>query len=224
MIEVQLKAARRRCGWTQAQAAERLGVSQPYLSLLESGQRPLTPELAELAVRHFGLSPARLPYPSGRRRSNSDAFVRDLAALGYPGFAYVRGGRRRNPASVLVAALECEELDPRVVEALPWLLFRFPTMDREWLVRQAKLRDLQNRLGFVASLARELGESRGVDAELAAALEARLFVSRLAREDGLCEASMSERTRGWLRQHRPEAAARWNLLTNLQAEHLAYEF
>ena len=37
-----LKRARQYKGWTQEEAAQKLGVSQPYLSLLEQGRRPLT--------------------------------------------------------------------------------------------------------------------------------------------------------------------------------------
>jgi hypothetical protein len=37
----ELRLARKRRGWTQAEAAERLGVSQPYLALLEHGKRAL---------------------------------------------------------------------------------------------------------------------------------------------------------------------------------------
>jgi hypothetical protein len=33
---------------------------------------------------------------------------------------------------------------------------------------------------------------------------------------------MPERERAWLRVHRPEAAAHWNLLTGLTAEQLPY--
>ena len=38
--------ARKKGGLNQQRAARELGVSQSYLSMLEKGQRPLTPELA----------------------------------------------------------------------------------------------------------------------------------------------------------------------------------
>ena len=42
----QLKSGQLRAGLTQKQAVDRLGVSQPYLSQLEKGERLVTPELA----------------------------------------------------------------------------------------------------------------------------------------------------------------------------------
>ena len=47
----QLKAGRLKATLTQKQAAERLGVSQPYLSQLEKGDRPVTVELAWVSCR-----------------------------------------------------------------------------------------------------------------------------------------------------------------------------
>jgi hypothetical protein len=65
-------------------------------------------------------------------------------------------------------------------------------------VREAKDCDLQNRLGFVVSLAREVAtENTGYSsrAEALTTLEAALDRSRLVREDTLCEAAMSARMR-----------------------------
>ena len=58
-----LKAERRRHGWGQVEAAERLGVSQPYLAMLENGKRHLTPALARKVVAAYGLPPTELPVP-----------------------------------------------------------------------------------------------------------------------------------------------------------------
>jgi hypothetical protein len=91
-------------------------------------------------------------------------------------------------------------------------------------VREAKVRDLQNRLGFVVSLARSLAD-RADDSQQARALgdlELQLDRSRLAREDTLCRASMPESERRWLADHRPEAARHWNLLTDWTADALRY--
>jgi hypothetical protein len=46
--------------------------------------------------------------------------------------------------------------------------------------------------------------------------------ARLAREDTLCQRSLSEAERRWLRQERPAIARHWNLLTDLDVEHLPY--
>jgi hypothetical protein len=76
-------------------------------------------------------------------------------ALGYEPFAYLRG-RLSNPAAVLLAALCQSDLPARVVEALPWLALHFPDLNRDWLVERAKLHDVQNRLGYVVTLAAQV--------------------------------------------------------------------
>lgn len=216
-----LKAGRLTKALSQAQAAGRLRVSQPYLAMLESGERRLTPELARRAMKVYGLPPTTLPHSEpkvSRKRLASGDLARDLGALGYPGLAYLRprNWKPKNPGAVLLAALTQEDLEPRLVEALPWLVLTFWPLDKEWLVRQAKLRDLQNRLGFVVTLARRVAE-RAEDRSRSRALrdlEAVLERSRLAREDTLCRASLPEAERRWLATHRPVDARHWNLLTD----------
>jgi len=132
--------------------------------------------------------------------------------------------RTKNPAEVLLAALSCDDLESRLTEALPWVALRYPDLDWSRLVPAAQTRNLQNRLGFVTTLARRLAEARG-DSEAAALLaepEARLDEARLAREDTLCHRSLSEAERRWLRENRPPEARHWNLLTDLSPEHLRY--
>jgi transcriptional regulator with XRE-family HTH domain len=221
-----LRAARQAHGWTQVRAAARLGVSQPYLAMLEAGQRPLTPAVARRAMRVYGLPATVLPRAGVAPRATADTLAQDLAALGYPGFAHLarRGGAAKHPGAVLLTALAQPELEARAVEALPWLLLRYWTLDPAWLVREAKLGDLQNRLGFVASLAREVAELEGEPRRLVAlrALEAALDRSRLAREDTLGRAALPEAERRWLGTHRSAAARHWNLLTDWTAEALRY--
>lgn len=212
-----MKRAREARGWTQAQAAERLGVSQGYVSLLESGRRPVSHRLARSLGRTLGLSPSALP-PSSLNL-DADSLPGALGALGYEPFGYLRA-RLANPTAVLLSALRQKDLPARVVEALPWLALRFPELNREWLVEQAKLHDVQNRLAYVVTLASEL--ARGGVAGQLGALVLRLETSRLAREDTLCHDSMTDTERRWLRQHRPPQAQHWNLLTDLKPEHLPY--
>lgn len=224
-----LRSARLARGLSQVQAAARLGISQPYLAMLESGRRRVTPKLVRRAMKVYEMPPTLLPpsEPSGTRHAmDPDALAQDLAALGYPGFAHLRPRRwePRNPGEVLLAALGQEDLEARLVEALPWLVLRYWTLDREWLVREAKLRDLQNRLGFVVSLARGLAE-RASDEPKAQALkelETQLDRSRLAREDTLCKASLSESERRWLENNRPQEARHWNVLTDWTVDHVRY--
>lgn len=223
-----LKSARRAKGLSQVQAAPRLGVSQPYLAMLESGRRRLTPELARRAMKLYDLPPTILP-PSGppsRHRVDAETLASDVAALGYPGFAHLRprNWKPKNPSEVLLAALAQDDLEARLVEALPWLVGKYWPLDREWLVREGKLRDLQNRLGFVVSLARHLAERAGDERKARALkeLETELERSRLAREDTLCKASMREPQRRWLAENRSEEGKRWNLLTDWTADALRY--
>ncbi len=178
-----------------------LGVSQPYLSLLERGMRPLTPAL-------------RNRINASRRNSRGDdaneQFRAQLGRLGYPGFAHVKRSGRRMRADVLLAAvLAVSDADTRVVEALPWLVKqREAELDFDWLVRQAKLGNFQNRLGFVI-------ESAGADRREGTAAACELQRARLLQEGTLCWDSMPIATRDWMRIHRSPLAARWNLLTML---------
>ncbi|MBI4637222.1 MAG: helix-turn-helix transcriptional regulator [Candidatus Rokubacteria bacterium] len=224
-----LRSARRAKGWSQVEAASRLGVSQPYLAMLERGRRRLTPELALRAVRVYDVPPTALP-PSQRQSPRppltAATLAKDLAGLGYPGFAYLRSRhwKPKNPGEVLLAALAQDDLEPRLVEALPWLVLRYWTLDWNWVVQEAKVRDLQNRLGFVVGLACRLAE-RARDERRARTLtnlERELERSRLVREDTLCRASLPEPERRWLMEHRSEDARHWNLLTDWTADAVRY--
>lgn len=227
MTALDLRQGRVAKGLSQVQAARRLGVSQPYLAMLECGGRRLTPQLARKAMQVYGLSPAVLPHSSLSPQSHVGAgvLVRDLCSLGYPGFSYARPQRRKlkNPGDVLLTVLAQPELEARLVEALPWLLLKYTDMDYRWLVREAKVRDLQNRLGFVTSLARQLAEKRNDSskAKVLRALEEELDHSRLDREDTF-RASVPEPERRWLEQRRPEEAKHWKVLTDWTADTLRY--
>lgn len=224
----ELKAGRLRHGWGQAEASRRLGVSQPYLALLEEGKRRLTPELARRAALVYQLAPARLPVPEKfvpDRQVDVQELVGQLSKLDYPHFAYVRSRiRKRHPGEVLLTALASDKLDGRVAEALPWLLLRYWQMDFNWLEDQAKRLDLQSRLGFVTSLARQLSEKTADDKRTNALLrlENRLQRSRLARLDYFPRPPRNNEERDWLKRNRSKEARRWNLLSDLRPEHLHY--
>jgi hypothetical protein len=93
------------------------------------------------------------------------------------------------------------------------------------LISQVKLRDAQNRLGFLVAVAKDLAASRpafqSVVEQLAVA-EQQLERARLAREDTLCRDSMPVAERRWLETNRSELARHWNLLTGLVAGELSY--
>lgn len=223
-----LKLGRKRVGWTQAEAARRLGVSQPYLSLLERDARKVPPPLARRAASLYGLPPTVIPLPQWAYRpgpTDAQTLAEALAALGYPGFSYLHSRRKRNPAEVLLLALAQENLEARLVEALPWVVLEYSDLDWEWLFQRAKQHNLQNRLGYVLHLARRWAEAspeHQSKASLFAERESALEQARLAREDTLCHESLSEAEKAWLRQGRPVAAQHWNLLTDLTAEHLRH--
>jgi transcriptional regulator with XRE-family HTH domain len=222
-----LRDGRERRGWSQQQAATRLGVSQPYLSLLEKGQRRVPERLARKAVGALRLSAVTLPTRcewTAVQHRNEDALTRDLAALGYPGFSHLRNRMKKNPAEVLLAALSAQDLNSRITEALPWVLLEYPDLDWQSLIREVKVRDLQNRLGFVISVARRLAERREDHhkAELLRDKEATLAPSRLLLEDTLCHDSLTEAERRWLGTARSNEAKYWRLLTDLKPEQLKY--
>jgi transcriptional regulator with XRE-family HTH domain len=195
---------RQRNGLTQVHAASVLGVSQPYLSLLEKGARPLTADLRN-RMKIFG--------DAGERRSPDHVFRAQLSALGYPGFAHVAKSRRRpHPHTLLMAVLAKPDADARIVEALPWLVATFESeLNFNLIVRQAKLQNVQNRVGFV------LGAAAVQTPDGLTALR-ELERARLLQEDTLCWDSMPHATREWMRVNRTPLAEHWNVLTRLRSE------
>lgn len=228
MMSHALRDGRRKTRLTQVEAASRLGVSQPYLSQLERGRRPLTPALARAAAALYRLPATALPVPdavNARALVNPEKLARQLAGLGYPGFAHLGSGSKANPAAVVLEALLQSDLEVRLSEALPWVLLTYPDLDWQWLVDHAKLHDVQNRLGFVVAVARAVAARRAdflrAEARLAAA-EQRLERARLAREDTLGRQSMPSAERRWLTENRSPTARHWNMLTSLTDDQLSY--
>jgi len=223
MTGAEFKSARQASSWTQAQAAARLGVTQAYLSMVERGERAVSLELASRAVEVFEVPATALPLAEYHARVHDPGFFQTmLGSLGYPGFSYLHGSARQNPSEVLMEALDSDDLDSRVTEALPWLPLAYPHLNWDWLTANAKLRDRQNRLGFVVELARQAADKGGRSQleQVLAARVAMLEPSRLAKEDTLCRESMTRAERAWLREHRPKLAEHWNLLTDLTVEQL----
>lgn len=223
----QLRLGRVRAGLTQVEAAARMGLSQPYLSQLERDRRAVTASVARAAAKLYRLSPTALPVPQQPPKGGADRgkLARRLAALGYPGYSHLRPSPRVNPALVALEALSEDNLDARVTEALPWVLMQYPELDWDWLVSHAKLRNLQNRLGFLVGVARDLAEGRPDRSAAAARLaevERELDRARLAAETTLSREAMPPAERAWLRVHRPPQARRWNVLASLTPQQLPY--
>ena len=181
-----------------------LGVSQTYLSLLETGARPLTKVLQNRM---------KTAVHKQHRESDDDVFRTHLSVLGYERFAhFARSRSKPSPDVLLLSVLARPDADSRVVEALPWLVRQYACqMNLGWLVRQAKLHDLQNRLGFLLQAA-----GVGTLEVLSAVRE--LERARLLHEATLCWDSMPAATREWMRANRTPMAKHWNVLTRLQTE------
>lgn len=222
----QLRELREQRGWTQQQAAKHLGVTQAYLSMLERAHRPVPSRLVNGMARLFDLPVTALPLPPAAVEMSDSQLAGALAALGYPGFRHLaaRSSGARNPAAVLAAALCRPHLEARTVEALPWLALEHADLDWSWVVREAKLRNRQNRLGYVVVLARKLAEksSRSDATRCLREVEEQLEPSRLAWEDSFSGDALSEAERRWLQQSRPAEARHWNLLTDLTVEQLQH--
>lgn len=225
MSGADVRQGRKTRGLTQRDLADKLGVSQGYVSLLESNDRSVPRHLASRLVSLLDLPAYRLPVSNSEPLS-PDRVVGALGTLGYPGFEHVRSHRKLNPAEVVLRALRSKNVEARVVEALPWVLLHYPDVDWQWLLSTAKQHDLQNRLGFVVSVARELAERRG-NSKAATTLhrwEQSLEGSRLQREDAFAGDASTETERRWLRNNRSAEAAHWNLLTSVSADTLSRDF
>lgn len=213
----QLKRARMDRGWNQQAAATRLGVTQPYLSMLEKGHRSPSLSFTRKLMQVYDLPPTVLPAHELKPNVSPDFLASEMALLGYPGFAHLRrGGRKMNPAEFLLAALAQPNLEARVAEGLPWVVLRYPDMPVDWLVKTARANNLQNRLGFVVTLAKEAVQKQ--DLQL---LEQTLADSKLAREDSFCK-ELNEPERRWLKEHSSKEAKAWNLLSDLQPDSIRY--
>jgi len=181
-------------------------------------------DLALTAVRKLRLPPTTLPLPALSQAVTPvppGELAAALAWLGYPGFVHMRkAARPANPAELVARAIAHRDLEPRLVEGLPWVLAKFHDLDWRWLIAQCRVLDLQNRLGFLVTLADQLAKPSAAES-LQAAL-ADLERSRLTTEGTLCRDSMSVVERNWMRQARSLYAAHWNLLTALTADQLTH--
>lgn len=158
-----------------------------------------------------------------RLRAIKDA----LGALGYPGFlslfSEIEAEEGHDPAVVLMAALACDRLEEPVIEALPWLVLRYENLDWDWLVAEARRRGVQNRLGFVVSLAlRASAGSLGMERlTRLASIEEELFACRLPRQETRWLRVPPAR-REFVAARRSEEAAQWGVLSCLRPDELRF--
>lgn len=229
----ELRAYRDAGRLSQGDLARTLGVTQAYISQLERGRRQVSRKLAaRLATlpRLESLPATVFPEDLAPLDSVDLDFAADLAALGYPMFQRLDTAphQPKNPAAVIVSILKPRQVAPSVMAAIPWVLLRFPDINTDWLVAEARLNNLQNRLGFLVDLACDVAESRMASGRFSQAhlvtLEAmrgQLEDSRLAKEDTLAR-ELSDSERLFFAAHRCEAARHWNLLTGLTKETLPF--
>lgn len=224
MSNLDLRSVRLQRGWKQQELAELLHVSQTLVSLWEEGLRTFSlKHLERLEKLGVELSPTSLPFHGVGSKPRD--YAQEVADLGYPGFAHFAKGKSRwNPAQLLVLALSENKLDRRTAESLPWLVLHFADMDWDWVFRESKVRDLQNRLGFTLTLARELAEKKSQEgaAVRLREQEAKLRPSLLAKEDTFCNDTMTLSERRWFQEHRSPQAKHWHILSNLEPSVLTH--
>jgi transcriptional regulator with XRE-family HTH domain len=225
MLRASLRGVRKLRGWNQHSLARHLGVSQTLVSLWEQGERKV-PQRRLRQLQQLGMKMEAVDLPMRDKVSPGDVdYARELANMGYPGFAHFQSDEPGwNPAQLLVAALSEPNLDRRVAEALPWLALHYSALDWDWVGREARLRNLQNRLGFTLVLARQLALQKQ-DSDLSALLgkqEDSLRESLLAKEDTYCYERMTQAERNWLQTKRSPDAAAWHVLSDLAPAYLTH--
>ena len=111
----------------------------------------------------------------------------------------------------------------RLVAGLPWLAVEYVDLDWSWVLTEARLANLQNRVGFMLALARQLAvrlEKPRVERRLAA-VEGRFDAARLAREDTFSTALTAAET-AWVRKTRSTQARHWKVVTDLSVDDVVY--
>jgi hypothetical protein len=157
--------------------------------------------------------------------SDQDWMYDELANLGYPCFAHYRKGPASyTPGRFLAHVLDLADVEPRIVEALPWLVYAFPLMEWAWLIEEMRRRGRQNRLGFLVDLAIELAEALGEADRVHQLLPQRdlLNMFKLDHEDTLCRLYRTEGMLNRRRDRRSATAARWNIVSDMYLKDLHY--
>ncbi len=97
-----LYSLRKKAGWSQEVAGERLGLDRSMISKIEHGRHNVDADLAERAAKLFGVSPSYIQFGEGRVRR-------------VPLISWVTAGRLADPASQLseeTESIEISGLDP----------------------------------------------------------------------------------------------------------------
>lgn len=221
----EFKTWRKKAGKTQADAANAVGVQQPFVCAVEKGLRPVTPAMRNWLYSVCPEALTATPPPDRSATQSSENLKEQLGSLGYPGFAYLASeSRKADSLKVLLDALKTEDLDQRVTEVLPWVLAHQTDLDWRKLTNEARLSNLQNRLGFLLDVTVDAAKRLHWN-DAAARLEPWLYWlrdARLYKEDTLCQKSLTQVERRRLRRSRPKAARFWRLFTDLNAKEIAH--
>ena len=221
----EFKTWRKQAGKTQMDAARAVGVRQPFVCAVEKGLRPVTPALSNWLYSVYPDALTAAPAPGGHAPQSGEDLKEKLGALGYPGFAYLaREHRKVDPLEVVLDALNTEDLDQRVTEALPWVLAYRSDLDWRKLTDEVRLLNLQNRLGFLLEVTVEAARKLDLH-DAAARLEPWLDwlrEARLYKEDTLSKKSLTQVERRRLARSRPKAARFWRLFTDMNAREVAH--
>jgi transcriptional regulator with XRE-family HTH domain len=139
-LHLHLGLRRSQLGLTQRTLAERTGIRQSEISLIESGKR--LPTLSQLAALAEHLAVPLQWFINGRVSADYDpaAIALELQYLGIADLLFNRvtvPGAFREPEQILALALRGDAPDPRIIEAIPYVLnsrpwFPFVQDQRSW--------------------------------------------------------------------------------------------
>jgi transcriptional regulator with XRE-family HTH domain len=90
-----LKTARLVSSWTQHKAAQRLGVTQAYLSMVERGARAASAELMAKVLDVYDVQPLAVPLGEFEPGVRTEKYFKEaLGTLKYPGFTDLANGMK----------------------------------------------------------------------------------------------------------------------------------
>lgn len=220
----EFKRWREKANKTQVEAAQSVGVRQPFVCAVEKGHRPVTAALENWLYSVCPEALTAVPTSHTETSESGEHLKELLGSLGYPKFAYLaHKPQKADPRQVLFDALKTEDLDQRVTEALPWVVAHENKLDWRRLTDEVRLYNLQNRLGFLLEVTVEATKKlhlRNATVRLEPWLHW-LREARLYKEDTLCKKSLTQVERRRLRRGRSKAARFWRLYTDLSAKEVA---
>jgi hypothetical protein len=152
--------------------------------------------------------------------NDNERLAEEFGALGYPGYAYLGKDLRGTPDKIMLDALTQTSLDPRLIEALPWLLSEYCELMQE-VAKQAKRLGCQNKLGFLLSIAARLPQNSLDRINTLKSVITQLDAFRLQTESSFYP--MPDVLLSWTVQQRTCEAAHWKVLSTLKLENLDYD-